>query len=117
MKEKKKLSKLEKCLVQEFEADIKTADRFLRDEECSLPCGSSPGMFLSELFQSCSNMPETDPFSKFAANQDDLLDAGRISILYYQGKQVQADAWSALADEPVMPMGATMPFQILPIFR
>lgn len=32
MKEKKKLSKLEKCLVQEFEADIKTVDRFLRDE-------------------------------------------------------------------------------------
>lgn len=81
MKEKKKLSKLEKCLVQEFEADMKTADRFLRDEECSLPCGSSPGMFLSELFQSCSNLPETDPFSRFAANQDDLLDAGRISIL------------------------------------
>lgn len=81
MKEKKKLSKLEKCLVREFEADMKTADRFLRDEECSLPCGSSPGMFLSELFQSCSNLPETDPFSKFAANQDDLLDAGRISVL------------------------------------
>ncbi len=36
--------------------------------------------------------------------------------LYYQGKQVQADAWSALADEPVMSMVATMPFQILPIF-
>lgn len=115
MKEKKKLSKLEKCLVQEFEADIKTADRFLRDEECSLPCGGSPGMFLSELFQSCSNLPETDPFSRFAANQDIYwMPAG---YLYYQGKRVQADVWSALADEHVMSMGVTMPFQILPIFR
>lgn len=81
MKDKKKLSKLEKCLVREFEADMETADRFLRDEEYSLPCGSSPGMFLSELFQSCSNMPETDPFSMFAADQDDLLAASKISEL------------------------------------
>lgn len=81
MKDKKKLSKFEKCLVREFEAGMKTADRFLRDEEYSLQCGSSPGMFLSELFQSCSNLPETDPFSMFAAGQDDLLAASMISEL------------------------------------
>lgn len=81
MKDKKKLSKLEKFLIREFEADMETADRFLREEEYSLPCGSSPGMFLSELFQSCSNLPETDPFSMFAADQDDLLAASKISEL------------------------------------
>lgn len=81
MKDKKKLSKFEKCLIREFEAGMKTADRFLRDEEYSLPCGSSPGMFLSELFQSCSSLPETDPFSMFAAGQDDLLAASMISEL------------------------------------
>ena len=81
MEDKKKLSKLEKCLVREFEAGMKTADRFLREEEYSLPCGSSPGMFLSELFQSCSNLSETDPFSMFAADQDDLLVASMISEL------------------------------------
>lgn len=81
MKDKKKLSKLEKFLIREFEADMETADRFLRDEEYSLPCGSSPGMFLSELFQSCSNLSETDPFSMFAASQDDLRSACKISAL------------------------------------
>ena len=33
MKDKKKLNKLEKFLIREFEADMETADRFLRDEE------------------------------------------------------------------------------------
>ena len=71
MKEKKKLSKMEKRILREIDMNMETVTRFLNDEEYSIPCGSSPGMFLSELFQSCDNPHETDPFSIYAADQDD----------------------------------------------
>lgn len=47
-------------------------------------CGSSPGVFISELFQSHYDMDGAGPFSEFAAKEDDLLAARGISELSHK---------------------------------
>lgn len=47
-------------------------------------CGSSPGVFISELFQNHYDMDGAGPFSKFAAMEDDLLEARGISELSHE---------------------------------
>lgn len=78
MKDKKKLSKMMKFLIREYGTAVKAADRFLDAETYSVPCGSSPGMFISEILQTHNDKPENGPFSVFAAKENDLLEACKI---------------------------------------
>ncbi len=78
MKHKKKLRKMEEFLTREYETAVQAADRFLDAETYSFPCGNSPGMFISEILQAYNDKIETDPFSAFAAKEDDLMAACKI---------------------------------------
>lgn len=70
MKNRKKLNRLDKYMLREHEAAMDMAGRFCCAEANSIPCGSSPGVFISELFQSHYDMDGTGPFSEFAAKED-----------------------------------------------
>lgn len=78
MKDKKKWSRMEKFLIREYERKAAASGRFLETETRSFPCGRNPGAFISEHLQSHNDRIETDPFCKFAAKREDLLEARRI---------------------------------------
>lgn len=81
MKYKKKLSKMEKFALREYEVGTEAVNRFLHEETVSLPCGNSPGMFISELFQISGFKYDTDPFAAFKATEAAFEDAQRIARL------------------------------------
>lgn len=81
MKNRKKPGRLEECMFREYEYGMEAAGRFCSAQTASIPCGRSPGMFISELFRMHNNLGETDPFAELAANEEAVFVARRISAL------------------------------------